>query len=205
MLCTAGVVPISEAALAHHVSSGGQRRRRAATAGSGVWGSVGFIVAVTVSGFVLAGGGRRALPAARAPACSALLLARRLPAAAAERAGACRAGGRRARWRCCASRSSPGSSPASSSPCWRTPASTPSIRSTSSSLGYGKAAIGLLWSVGVAVEVAWFCLPGALGEPAVGARLAGAGGGGVGAALRRDRRLRRPCGGAGRRPVAARA
>ena len=52
MLCTAGVVPISEAALAHHVSRGGQldigRYGRVR-----LWGSVGFVVAVTVSGFVL--------------------------------------------------------------------------------------------------------------------------------------------------------
>jgi PPP family 3-phenylpropionic acid transporter len=43
----------------------------------------------------------------------------------------------------------------------------------------------------VAVEVAWFAFQGRWVKPAADARLAGAGRGGVGAALRRDRRLRR--------------
>jgi PPP family 3-phenylpropionic acid transporter len=52
MVCTAGVVPISEAVLAHHVSSGGQvdigRYGRVR-----LWGSVGFVVAAVAFGGVL--------------------------------------------------------------------------------------------------------------------------------------------------------
>ena len=51
-LCTAGVIPISEAALAHFVSRGAtldaKRYGRVR-----VWGSVGFILAVSASGFLL--------------------------------------------------------------------------------------------------------------------------------------------------------
>ena len=60
-ICTAGVIPISEAALAHRVSSGGSldvaRYGRVR-----MWGSVGFVGAVTVSGFVLQAAGIGRLP-----------------------------------------------------------------------------------------------------------------------------------------------
>jgi PPP family 3-phenylpropionic acid transporter len=55
-VCTAGVIPISEATLAHHVSSGGSldvgRYGRVR-----MWGSVGFVGAVTASGFALQAAG----------------------------------------------------------------------------------------------------------------------------------------------------
>ncbi|HEX7437734.1 MAG TPA: MFS transporter, partial [Caldimonas sp.] len=51
-LCTAGVVPISEAAVAHFVSRGAalDARRYGRVR---VWGSVGFILAVSASGYAL--------------------------------------------------------------------------------------------------------------------------------------------------------
>ena len=74
MLCTAGVVPISEAVLAHHVSSGGQvdigRYGRVR-----LWGSVGFVVVVTASGFILELAGVERFPLLCTGVLALLLLA----------------------------------------------------------------------------------------------------------------------------------
>ena len=68
-VCTAGVIPISEAALAHRVSSGGSldvaRYGRVR-----VWGSVGFVGAVAASGFVLQASGARRASRSWSAACS---------------------------------------------------------------------------------------------------------------------------------------
>ena len=158
MLCTAGVVPISEAVLAHHVSSGGQvdiaRYGRVR-----LWGSVGFIAAVTAGGFVLEAGGCRALSAAlhrraRGPA--------RSPPSGCRRRASRRMPSRwsRAPWRCLRE-------PVVA---WFFAGTFLTVLAHTSlyafyslylaSLGYGQGAIGLLWAVGVAVEVAWFAFQG---------------------------------------------
>ena len=67
-LCTAGVVPISEAALAHRVTVEG-RVDIARYGRVRLWGSLGFIGAVTASGFVLQAAG----PAAEALGALAVL------------------------------------------------------------------------------------------------------------------------------------
>ena len=156
-LCTAGVVPISEAVLAHHVSSEGRidigRYGRVR-----LWGSVGFIVAVTASGFMLEATGVERFPVLCSGVLAVLLFAAfRLP---------------------------PSSDPAHAEPAvkgalavLREPVVAwffagiflTVLAHTSlyafyslylSSLGYGKGAIGLLWSVGVTIEVAWFAFQG---------------------------------------------
>ncbi|MGK2901054.1 MAG: MFS transporter [Burkholderiaceae bacterium] len=78
-VCTAGVIPISEAALAHFVSVGGTldatRYGRVR-----VWGSIGFIVAVVGSGALLQAVGMRAFPWLVTALLAALLIAAvRLP------------------------------------------------------------------------------------------------------------------------------
>ncbi|MEO5845282.1 MAG: MFS transporter [Caldimonas sp.] len=152
-VCTAGVIPLNEAALAQRVSSGGSldvgRYGRVR-----MWGSVGFIGAVTASGFVLEAAGVE-----RFPTLVCCLLALLLAAC----------------WRL----------PASSEPA-HAQAVTAGVLSvlrepvvawffagvfltvlahTSlyafyslylASLGYGKGEIGLLWAIGVLVEVLWF-------------------------------------------------
>jgi MFS transporter, PPP family, 3-phenylpropionic acid transporter len=152
-VCTAGVIPISEATLAHRVSSGGTldvgRYGRVR-----MWGSLGFIAAVTASGFVLqtAGVGRFPLlvcvllallsvaawrlptaneAAPAAPAVAGALSVLRQPVVAWFFAG-----------------------------CFLTVLAHTSLYAFYSlylaSLGYGKGEIGLLWAVGVVVEVVWF-------------------------------------------------
>ena len=115
-----------------------------------MWGSVGFIAAVTASGFILAGGGRRAVSAARAAACSRPAR-RRLP-------GACRASSeqRRRRRRVRSARSSVLRQPVVAwffAGVFLTVLAHTSLYAFYSlylaSLGYGKGAIGLLWAVGV--------------------------------------------------------
>ena len=157
MLCTAGVVPISEAVLAHHVSSGGQvdiaRYGRVR-----LWGSVGFVATATAGGFVLELAGVERFPLLCTGVLAALLLAAfRLPAS---------------------------SEPAHAEPvvegalailrepvvAWFFAGTFLTVLAHTSlytfyslylaSLGYGQGAIGLLWAVGVAVEVAWFAFQG---------------------------------------------
>ena len=157
MLCTAGVVPISEAVLAHHVSHRGQvdiaRYGRVR-----LWGSVGFVVVGTVSGFVLERTGVERFPLLCSGVLALLLYAAfRLP---------------------------PPSEPAHAEPsatgalgvlrepvvAWFFGGTFLTVLAHTSlyafyslylaSLGYGKGAIGLLWSISVAVEVAWFAFQG---------------------------------------------
>ena len=156
-LCTAGVVPISEAVLAHHVSSEGQidiaRYGRVR-----VWGTVGFIVAVLASGFLLEAAGVAFFPLLCSGVLAVLLLAAfRLP---------------------------PSSEPAHAEPtvkgalvvlrepvvAWFFAGTFLTVLAHTSlyafyslylsSLGYGKGAIGVLWSVGLVLEVVWFALQG---------------------------------------------
>ena len=157
MLCTAGVVPISEAVLAQHVSHEGQvdigRYGRVR-----LWGSVGFVIVGTVSGFVLELTGVERFPLLCTVVLALLLFAAfQLP---------------------------PPSEPAAAEPvvagalavlrepvvAWFFAGIFLTVLAHTSlyafyslylaSLGYGKGAIGLLWSVGVAIEVAWFALQG---------------------------------------------
>ena len=157
MLCTAGVVPISEAVLAHHVSSGGQvdigRYGRVR-----LWGSVGFVAVATASGFVLERAGVERFPLLCTGVLASLLFAAfRLP---------------------------PSSEPVHAEPvlkgalavlrepvvAWFFTGTFLTVLAHTSlyafyslylaSLGYGQGAIGLLWAVGVAVEVAWFAFQG---------------------------------------------
>ena len=156
-LCTAGVVPISEAALAHHVSSEG-RLDIARYGRVRLWGSLGFIGAVTASGFLLQAAGVERFPLL----CSGLLVlllgaAFRLPATADP--SHAQAPGR-------------GALAVLREPvvAWFFAGTFLTVLAHTSlyafyslylsSLGYGKGAIGLLWSVGVVVEVAWFAWQG---------------------------------------------
>ena len=154
-ICTAGVIPINEAVLAHRVSSGGRldvgRYGRVR-----MWGSVGFIGAVTASGFVLQAAG-----VDRFPLLVSLLLALLLATA----------------WRLPPSSESEAAHVASATVGALSVLRQPVVAwffagvfltvlaHTSlyafyslylSSLGYGKGEIGLLWSIGVVVEVVWF-------------------------------------------------
>ena len=157
-LCTAGVIPISEATLAHRVSSGGSSTS-AATGGCGMWGSVGFVGAVTASGFIL-----QAIGVERFPLLVVVLLARLLVA------GMAPAGARR-------EAPHPQAAAAGALAVLRQPVVAwffagiflTVLAHTSlyafyslylASLGYGKSAIGLLWAVGVVVEVVWFWFQG---------------------------------------------
>jgi PPP family 3-phenylpropionic acid transporter len=157
-VCTAGVIPISEATLAHRVSSEGRldigRYGRVR-----MWGSVGFVGAVTASGFVLQAAGTGRFPLV-VLALLALLV------------GAC--------WRLPVS-SEPANSQAAAAPgalsvlrqpvvAWFFAGVFLTVLAHTSlyafyslylaSLGYGKGEIGLLWSVGVVVEVIWFYAQG---------------------------------------------
>jgi MFS transporter, PPP family, 3-phenylpropionic acid transporter len=156
-VCTAGVIPISEATLALRVSSGGTldlaRYGRVR-----VWGSVGYVAAVTACGFVLQSAG-----VGRFPILVSLLLALLVVAA----------------WRLPGSSEQPHAQPieAGALAVLRRPVVAwffagvflTVLAHTSlyafyslylASLGYGKGEIGLLWAIGVAAEVVWFWFQG---------------------------------------------
>ena len=156
-LCTAGVIPISEATLALRVSSGGKldvaRYGRVR-----MWGSVGFIAAVTASGFVLQAAGVTWFPLLVSVLLAALVAAAwRLPAS---------------------SEQAPAQTlPAGALSVLRQPVIAwffagmflTVLAHTSlyafyslylASLGYGKGEIGMLWAVGVVAEVIWFWFQG---------------------------------------------
>lgn len=156
-LCTAGVIPISEAALSHHVSSAG-RLDVARYGRVRLWGSLGFIGAVSASGFVLQAAGVDRFPLL----CSGLLAllvvaAFRLPVTSDPAHAQAPAQGALAVLR-------------EPVVIWFFAGVFLTVLAHTSlyafyslylsSLGYGKGAIGLLWSVGVVVEVAWFALQG---------------------------------------------
>lgn len=156
-VCTAGVIPISEALLAYRVSSGGQldvaRYGRVR-----MWGSVGFILAVTASGFVLQVQGVSAFPVLVSLLLGLLLFAAaRLPAAHEQAHSEEAAVGAFAVLR----------QPVVAwffAGVFLTVLAHTSLYAFYSlylaSLGYGKGAIGLLWAVAVVVELGWFFFQG---------------------------------------------
>ena len=152
-LCTAAVIPISEAALAHLVSPDGplDTRRYGRVR---VWGSVGFVCSVTLCGVAL-----QALGVAWFPTLVVILLALlmgaalRLPGVQEPPHDAASPKGAMAVLR----------EPVVAwffAGVFLTVLAHTSLYAFFSlyldSLGYGKAAVGLIWAVGVAVEVLWF-------------------------------------------------
>ncbi len=156
-ICTAGVIPISEATLAQRVSSGGKldvgRYGRVR-----MWGSVGFVGAVTASGFIL-----QAIGVGRFPVLVVVLLAALVIAA----------------WRLPSSPELPhlhaaavGAMSVLRRPvvAWFFAGIFLTVLAHTSlyafyslylaSLGYDKSAIGLLWACAVSLEVAWFWFQG---------------------------------------------
>jgi PPP family 3-phenylpropionic acid transporter len=156
-LCTAGVIPISEAALAHRVTRDGQldvaRYGRIR-----LWGSVGFVAAVTLSGFAL-----QQVGVAAFPIIGTGLLLMLLASAASVPAG---------REPAAATRQVPGVLRVLREPlvAWffagvfLTVLAHISLYAFYSlylaSLGYDTGTIGLLWGLSVLVEVAWFYFSG---------------------------------------------
>lgn len=156
-VCTAGIIPISESLLAYRVSRDGKldvaRYGRVR-----MWGSVGFIVAVTASGFVLEAAGVRSFPVLVSLLLAGLLVAAsRLPPAN-EKAHT--------------EEAAIGAFAVLRQPvvAWffggvfLTVLGHTSLYAFYSlylaSLGYDKGTIGLLWAVGVAVELGWFFFQG---------------------------------------------
>lgn len=152
-ICTAAVIPISEAALAHLVSPDGPLdvRRYGRVR---VWGSIGFITAVVGSGAALQVLGVRWFPVLVVTLLGLLLWAAwRLPGGSEPPHPA---GG------------APGALGVLRRPVvgwffagvFLTVLAHTSLYAFFSlyldSLGYGKAAVGLIWALGVAVEVLWF-------------------------------------------------
>ena len=156
-VCTAGVIPINEAVLAHRVSSGGSldigRYGRVR-----MWGSVGFVGAVLASGFVLQAAGVERFPLLVAGLLGLLLFtAWRLPPSTELLHSASAALGAMSVLR----------RPVVAwffAGVFLTVLAHTSLYAFYSlylsSLGYGKGDIGLLWSIGVVVEVVWFYLQG---------------------------------------------
>ena len=157
-VCTAGVIPISEAALAHLVSHGmtldARRYGRVR-----VWGSVGFILAVVGSGALLQAVGVQRFPWL-VIALLALLLAAalRLPVVTEAAHG---------------SDAAPGALAVLRNPvvAWFFAGVFFTVLAHTAlyaffslylvSLGYSKAQVGLIWAVGVVAEVVWFWFQGA--------------------------------------------
>ena len=156
-VCTAGVIPISEAALAHLVSHG--RTLDAGRYGRvRLWGSVGFILAVVGSGVLLETSGVARYPWLVLALLGLLLVATmRLPVVT-EAAHA--------------SEAAPGALTVLRDPvvAWFFAGVFFTVLAHTSlyaffslylvSLGYTKSAVGLVWALGVAVEVAWFWFQG---------------------------------------------
>ncbi|MES1163095.1 MAG: MFS transporter, partial [Rhizobacter sp.] len=156
-VCTAGVVPISEAALAHFVSSGGAldlgRYGRVR-----VWGSIGFIVAVVGSGALLQALGVAAFPWLVLLLLAVLLIAAlRLPTLAEAPTAVEQPKGALAVLR----------EPVVAwffTGVFFTVLAHTSLYAFFSlylfSLGYSKTAVGFVWAVGVMAEVTWFWFQG---------------------------------------------
>ena len=157
-ICTAGVIPISEAALAHLVSHG-------MTLDAGrygrvrVWGSIGFIIAVVGSGVLLQRFGVQGFPWLVIALLGLLLIAAlRLPVVTEAAHSSELAPGAFAVLR-------------QSVVAWFFAGVFFTVLAHTSlyaffslylvSLGYSKSAVGLIWAVGVAAEVAWFWFQGA--------------------------------------------
>ena len=156
-ICTAGVIPISEAALAHLVSRGGDldvgRYGRVR-----VWGSIGFIVAVVCSGVLLQWLGVASFPLFTILLLSLLLVAAlRLPSVVEPGHD---------------SEAAPGALAVLREPivAWFFAGTFFTVLAHTSlyaffslylvSIGYSKSAVGLIWAVGVMAEVAWFWFQG---------------------------------------------
>ena len=156
-LCTAGVIPINEAALAHLVS-----REGALDAGRygrvRMWGSIGFILAVSGTGFALQWLGVAAFPWFVIAVLSLLLLAVfRLPTVREPAHATDAAVGAMAVLR------QPPVAWFFASVFFTVLAHTSLYAFFSlylDSLGYSKGAVGLMWALGVTVEVAWFWFQG---------------------------------------------
>jgi MFS transporter, PPP family, 3-phenylpropionic acid transporter len=155
--CTAGVIPISEAALAHFVSHG-ETLNVGRYGRVRVWGSIGFILAVIGSGVALQGLGVQAFPWLVMALLTLLLIAAlRLPVVTEAAHG---------------SEASPGALAVLRQPAvawffagvFFTVLAHTSLYAFFSlylvSLGYSKSAVGLIWALGVAAEVAWFWFQG---------------------------------------------
>ena len=157
-LCTAGVIPISEAALAHLVSHG-------MTLDAGrygrvrVWGSIGFIVTVVGSGALLQRFGVQGFPWLVMALLGLLMIAAlRLPVVVEAAHD---------------SDVAPGALKVLRQPevAWFFAGVFFTVLAHTSlyaffslylvSLGYSKTAVGLIWAVGVAAEVGWFWFQGA--------------------------------------------
>ena len=156
-MCTAGVIPISEALLAYRVSSSGAldvaRYGRVR-----MWGSIGFILAVTTSGFVLQAAGVARFPLLASGLLGLLLVAAlRLP---------------QAREPVNAGEAASGALQVLRQPvvAWFFAGLFLTVLAHTSlyafyslylaSLGYAKGTIGLLWALGVLVELGWFFFQG---------------------------------------------
>jgi MFS transporter, PPP family, 3-phenylpropionic acid transporter len=157
-VCTAGVIPISEAALAHHVSFG--LTLDAARYGRvRFWGSIGFILTVVGTGALLQRVGVQAFPWLVIALLGLLLLATmRLPVVTEAPHGSEAAEGAMAVLR----------QPVVAwffAGVFFTVLAHTSLYAFFSlylvSLGYSKTAVGLIWAIGVAAEVAWFWFQGA--------------------------------------------
>ncbi len=156
-ICTAGVIPISEAALAHRVTVEG-RVDIARYGRVRLWGSLGFIAAVTASGFALQAAGVGWFPLLGTGLLVLLLIAVFCLPVHREAATA--------------GNSAPGALAVLREPvvAWffagifLTVLAHTALYSFYSldlaSLGYGKGTIGLLWAVGVLAEVGWFMFQG---------------------------------------------
>ena len=156
-ICTAGVIPISEAALAHFVSTGAKldagRYGRVR-----VWGSVGFILAVVGSGALMQAVGVGSFPWLVVALLSLLLVAAlRLPTIREGRHGSDVARGALSVLR------EPVVAWFFAGVFFTVLAHTALYAFFSLylvSLGYSKTAVGLVWAVGVAAEVTWFWFQG---------------------------------------------
>ncbi len=156
-LCTAGVVPISEAAVAHFVSRGAalDARRYGRVR---VWGSVGFILAVSASGYALQWFGVGRFPFLVIALLALLLVAAlRLPVLPEAAHPDANAAGALAVLR----------QPAVAwffAGVFFTVLAHTSLYAFFSlyldALGYSRSAVGLVWATGVVVEVLWFWFQG---------------------------------------------
>ena len=158
-VCTAGVIPISEALLAHRVTVEG-RVDIARYGRVRLWGSLGFIASVTASGFVLQAVGVDRFPLL----CAGLLLLLVAASAVVPRSvEAETAHGDAPPLRALAVLRQPKVAWFFAGTFLTVLAHTALYAFYSlylASLGYGKGAIGLLWAVGVVAEVAWFLFQG---------------------------------------------
>lgn len=158
-LCTSGVIPLNEAALAHFVSREGSGALDAGRYGRvRVWGSIGFILAVAGGGFLLQWVGVLRFPWLVVVLLALLLAAAlRMPQVSEAGHGGAGAAGALAVLR-------------QPRVAWFFAGVFFTVLAHSSlyvffslylaSLGYGTGAVGLMWALAVVVEVAWFWFQG---------------------------------------------